>query len=125
MIKISVKSGCENAPKKEFLKTINIAFAKGNSDFLIDCVTDNMTWNIIGDKKIEGKDEFAKVLETMKAKKVSELILDSVLTHGKEGAVSGAIIMQNGEHYGFSDFYEFSGAKASKIKSITSYVIKI
>lgn len=125
MIKITVDADCGNAPKKEFLKELNIAFAKGNSNFLAECVTDHIIWNIVGDKKIEGKEKFIEELEKMKSKKASELILDRILTHGKEGAVSGIIRMQNGENYAFSDFYEFSGAKGVKVKSITSYVIGI
>lgn len=125
MTKITVSSDCGNAPKKEFLKKINIAFAKGNSDFLTDSVTDKIVWNIIGDKKIEGKEKFTEELEKMKTKKASKLILNRILTHGKEGAVSGIMKMQNGKKYAFSGFYEFSGAKGAKVKSITSYVIGI
>lgn len=125
MIKITVSADCGNAPKKEFLKAINIAFAKGNSDFLTESVTDKIVWNIIGDKKIEGKEDFTEELEKMKTKKASELILDRIITHGKEGAVSGIMKMQSGKKYAFSDFYEFSGAKGAKVKSITSYVIRI
>ena len=125
MTKITVSPDCGNAPKKEFLKEINIAFAQGNLDFLTESVTDKIVWNIIGDKKIEGKEKFTEELEKMKTKKASELILDRILTHGKEGAISGIMKMQNGKKYAFSDFYEFSGAKGAKVKSITSYVIVI
>ncbi|GET25548.1 nuclear transport factor 2 family protein [Prolixibacter sp. NT017] len=125
MTKITVGADCGNAPKREFLKEINIAFAKGNEDFLIDSVTDTIVWNMIGDRIIEGKETFKKELEKMKAEKVSELILDRILTHGKEGAVSGVMKMQNGKTYAFSDFYEFSGAKGVRVKSISSYIIEI
>jgi hypothetical protein len=125
MTKITVNADCGNAPKREFLKEINIAFAKGNSDFLAESVTDKIVWNIIGDKKIEGKEKFTEELKKMKAEKASELILDRILTHGREGAVSGIMKMQSGKKYAFSDFYEFSGAKGEKVKSITSYIIGI
>ncbi|MCX2678734.1 nuclear transport factor 2 family protein [Galbibacter sp. EGI 63066] len=125
MIKITVTPDCGNAPKREFLKEINIAFAKGNSDFIIESVTDKIVWEIIGDKIIEGKEKFTDELEKMKAEKASELILERVLTHGREGAVSGIMKMANGEKYAFSDFYEFSGAKGAKVKTIISYVIRI
>lgn len=125
MTKINSSPDCGNSPKREFLKEINIAFARGNVDFLTSSVTDDFIWIIIGDKKIEGKDKFTEELEKMKAKKASELILDRIITHGKEGAVSGMLIMQEGKKYAFSDFYEFSSAKGVKLKSITSYVIEI
>ncbi|WP_240905173.1 nuclear transport factor 2 family protein [Flagellimonas oceani] len=107
----------------EFLKEFNIAFAKGNTAFLIASVTDDVVWDIIGDKKIEGKQSFVGQLEKMKTDKTSELILHQILSHGKEGAANGILTMENGKKYAFSDFYLFKGAKGTKIKSITSYVI--
>ena len=125
MTKIVSKPNCGNSPKMEFLKEFNIAFAKGNVEFITGNVTDEIVWNIIGNKKIEGKAKFTEELEKMKSEKVSELIIDQILSHGKEGAASGTIKMQNGKEYAFSDCYKFKGAKGAKIKSITSYVIGI
>lgn len=125
MTKIVSSPNCGNSPKMEFLKDFNIAFAKGNVEFLIDSVTDEIVWNIIGAKKIEGKENYAEELKKMKEAKATELILDQILSHGKEGAANGIIKMQNDKKYAFSDFYIFHGAKGSKIKSITSYVIGI
>jgi len=109
----------------EFLKDFNIAFAKGNVEFIAKSVTDDIVWNIIGDKKIDGKENFSEELKKMKTEKVTELELDQILSHGKEGATSGTIMMENGKKYAFSDFYIFKGAKGAKIKLITSYVIEI
>ncbi len=109
----------------EFLKDFNIAFAKGNVEFIIESVTDEIVWDIVGDKKIEGKEKFIEELAKMKSKKATELIIDQILSHGKEGATNGIMKMQNGKNYAFSDFYKFKGAKGAKIKSITSYVIEI
>ena len=61
----------------------------------------------------------------MKVSIASELVLDKILTHGKEGAVNGTLKMQDGKKYAFSDFYEFSSGRDAKVKSIISYVIKI
>ncbi len=125
MTKITVKPDCGNAPKKELLKQLNIAFAKGNSDFLKEIISDDIEWDIMGDQKISSKKQFIRKLETLKSEKVSELILDRILTHGKEGAANGIIKMENGKKYAFSDFYEFTGAKGTKVRSITSYIVRI
>jgi len=109
----------------EFLKQLNIAFAEGNVAFLMENVTDDIIWNIIGDKKIKGIEAFSEELEKMKSVKASELILDQILSHGKEGAANGVMIMENGKQYAFSDFYIFQSAKGEKIKAITSYCIKL
>lgn len=125
MTKIISSPNCGNSPKMEFLKDFNIAFAKGDVEIIVDSVTDEIIWDIIGDRKIEGKENFTQELEKMKSENVSELRIDQILSHGKEGAANGIIKMQNGKKYAFSDFYKFQGAKGATIKSITSYVIEI
>ncbi|SFB91255.1 Ketosteroid isomerase-related protein [Flagellimonas taeanensis] len=125
MTKIIIASDCGNSPKREFLKKLNIAFAKGDMAFLDAYVTDSIRWEIIGNKTLEGKEAFLKELDTMKVSIASELVLDKILTHGKEGAVNGTLKMQDGKKYAFSDFYEFSSGRDAKVKSIISYVIKI
>lgn len=125
MTKIISNPNCGNSPKMEFLKQFNIAFAQGNVEFLRESVTDEIDWNLVGDRIIEGHTNFIKELEKMKSVKASELIIDQILSHGKGGAANGIIKMQNGKQYAFSDFYIFSDAKGTKIKTITSYVIQI
>lgn len=125
MTKIVSSPNCGNSPKMEFLKEFNIAFAKGNIEFITESVTDDIIWNIIGDKKIVGKENFTVELEKMKSEKVNELVLEQILSHGKEGAASGIMKMEDGKNYGFSDFYVFQGAKGKKLKSINSYLIEL
>ncbi len=125
MIKIIASPNCGNSPKMEFLKQFNIAFAEGNVEFLTEGVTDDIVWNVIGDKKNEGIKAFTEELEKMQSVKASELRIDQILSHGKEGAANGIMIMKNGTQYAFSDFYVFQSAKGEKIKTITSYCIKL
>ncbi|MEB2782946.1 nuclear transport factor 2 family protein [Algoriphagus sp. C2-6-M1] len=120
---INVKADCGNSPKMAFLKEFNIAVAEQNIKFLKESVSDTIIWDIVGDKKIEGKENFVQELE--KIKKTAELTLLQILSHGKEGATNGLIKIQNGEKYAFSNFYKFIGAKGSLIKSITTYLIKL
>ncbi|MCK0131565.1 nuclear transport factor 2 family protein [Flavobacteriaceae bacterium F08102] len=125
MTKIISSPNCGNSPKMKFIKQFNIAFAKGDVTFLMGNVTDDIVWNIIGDKKIEGIDIFREELEKMQAVKTTELILDQILSHGKEGAANGVMTMENGKHYAFSDFYVFQSTKGEMIKAITSYCLEV
>lgn len=125
MSKILSSPNCGNSPKMEFLKQFNIAFAEWNIAFLTKNVTDNIVWNIIGDKKVEGIKAFTKELEKMQSIKASELRIDQILSHGKEGAANGVKTMENGKEYAFSGFYVFQSAKGVKIKAITSYCMEI
>lgn len=66
MTKIISRPSCGNSPKMEFLKQFNIAFAEGNIRFLTESVTDDLVWNIMDNKKIEGKESFTEELKKMK-----------------------------------------------------------
>jgi hypothetical protein len=125
MVKITVSADCGNSPKKLFLKQLNIAFAEGDLAFVADSVTEDIAWHIVGDRRIQGKDDFVEALEQMKDRKAAALIISKVITHGKEGAVNGEIKMMDGKNYAYCDVYEFKGAKGASIKSIQSYVIEI
>lgn len=125
MVKINSSPNCGNSPKMEFLKAFNIAFAKGNLDFVLEGVSDEIVWDIVGNTTITGKESFADELQNMKTNTVAELTLHQILSHGKEGAVNGLMKMQDGKQYAFSDFYQFSSAKGTMIKSMTSYIIEI
>ena len=125
MVKISVAADCGNSPKKRFLKDFNIAYVEGNSDFLLDGVSDDFHLNTVGDRQIEGKAEFAQALAGTRKNPPTELTLATIITHGKEGAANGTIKTQDGRVFAFCDVYAFKSAKGDKIKSITSYVIEL
>lgn len=125
MTKIISSPNCGNSPKMEFLKQFNIAFAKGDVAFLTENVTDDIIWNMIGDKKLEGIKAFTEELEKMQSVKASELILNQILSHGKEGAANGVMTMESGKQYAFSDFYVFQSTKGEKINAITSYCLEV
>ena len=125
MTKVIKSEDCGNSPKNIFVQDLTVAFAKGDSKFLLDHVTDDIRWNRIGDKLIEGKDNFAEALKKLKNAEAVELMVHHVATHGKAGAVNGTTKLKNGKTYAFCDVYEFSNTKGDAVKEITSYVIEI
>lgn len=125
MTKIIVSEDCGNSPKNIFIEKLTAAFAKRDVKFILGKVADEIRWNIVGEKLIEGKDNFAAALERMKAEKVAELTIRHITTHGKAGAVDGTAILEDGKIRAFCDVYEFNGAKAIAVREITTYVIEI
>ena len=125
MAKIIISEDCGNSPKNIFVQKVTIAFAKRDSKFIINNVTDDIRWNVIGDRLIEGKDRFAKALEKMKKDSVEVLTIRHIATHGKAGAVDGTLRLENGRLRAFCNVYEFSNSKGSAIKEVTSYFIDI
>ncbi len=125
MAKIIIGEDCGNSPKKTFLKQFNISFAENDIAFIINNVSEDISWNIIGDKHIQGKKDFEEALEQMKNYIIKELTVSSIITHGRKGAVNGLMKMEDGKNYSFCDIYEFSGAKGTCVKSMISYVIEV
>jgi hypothetical protein len=125
-LKIICAEDCGNAPKKELLKEFNIAFAKNDISFIIENITDHVSWNIAGEPLIQGKDNFAETLKQMKKSKAIELHISNIITHGTTGAANGILIYENKKNYAFCHVYIFSSAaKNAKLKEITSYVIEV
>ncbi|NJN27476.1 MAG: hypothetical protein HC819_16635, partial [Cyclobacteriaceae bacterium] len=89
MTKITVSPDCGNAPRKQFLKDFNIAFATGDADFIIQHVCDDIEWNIHGDKHISGKEAFTKEIYIMKEYSADEVVIHTIITHGREAALNG------------------------------------
>ena len=125
MLKINVKTDCGHSPKRTFLRDFNIAFGKGDAKFIIAQVADDIVWEVMGERAIEGKDSFSKAIKEMKGKEVVEITIEKVVTHGKEGAVNGMMKMKDGKQYAFADFYEFKNTTSTTIKTMASYVVEI
>lgn len=125
MTKVKVSADCGNSPKMTLLKEFNIAFIKGDTETILDQVTEDISWELVGGWKLEGLEAFKAELDKMKDTTLTEATIERVVTHGKEGAANGILIGENGKKYAFADFYEFNSAKASRIKSITSYMIEL
>jgi len=125
MTRVIISEDCGNSPKNIFVQELTIALAKGDLKFALNSVTDDIRWNIVGDKAIQGKDRFAEALEAKKNDKAVELNIHHIATHGKTGAVDGRIKFKNKKSNAFCHVYEFSNAKGIAIKEITSYEIEI
>ena len=123
-MKLNIKADCGNSPKRELVKNLTIYFASYNLDQVKNYLEDNVTWTLVIDTPIKGMEQFIKTLEKMSHNKASELTIHSIVTHGKEAAIHGDMLMEDGNNFGFSDFYEFTSVKANKVKSIVSYVIQ-
>ena len=125
MTKVIIGEDCGNSPKNLFLEQMTVAFAKADIRFILERVTDDFHWEVVGDRLIEGKDSLAIELQKRKEDKIVELTIQHVATHGKTGAVDGKIKRNAGSLQAFCHVYEFQGAKATSIRAMTSYVIEI
>ncbi|MFD1095904.1 nuclear transport factor 2 family protein [Salegentibacter chungangensis] len=114
---------------EKFLREINEAFAKGNSDFITEHVTDNIVWNVVGDCRIKGKKNFRKVLDEMDVPENMQLDISNILVQERTAVVDGYIeVGKKGmklRRYAFCDIYKLSALKEPRIEELVSYVIEI
>lgn len=125
MTKITVHPDCGNAPKKQLLRDLNIAFARADVEGILEMFTDDISWRIIGEFEMRGVEQARQTLLQMKDAAVRELIIDSIIIQDREGAVSGTIIPENGKPVAFCDICQFQSAAGSKIRSIKTYTIEL
>jgi len=122
-MKLNIQTDCGNAPKKELIRDLTIYFVSYEIEKAMEYMDDDVVWTLVGDGPIAGKEPFAEALKEMMDNKAKELTIYSIVTHGKEAAVNGEMTMEDGNIFGFADFYEFASAGSSKVKNIRSYVI--
>lgn len=125
-LKIICEDDCGNAPKKAQLRDFNIAFARANTEEVLDYLTEDVIWNMVGEKTLKGKQEVAEFLKQMEDSPASELKIDYLITHGTDCAATGQLTFPGGEVVDFCDVYIFAGhAKDTKIKWIKSYAVDL
>lgn len=125
MTKVFASEDCGNSPKNLFVQNFVIALAAGDTSFVLSSITDDICWDIVGSRLVQGKDNFLRALEELNKESPQELHIVHVTTHGKVGAVNGTAVLEHGRTVAFCDMLEFSNAKGEALKAITSYGIEI
>ncbi len=128
MTTVTFPEDCGNSPRNLLLRDFNIAAAKGDLSFVERHLAEDVTWCLFepaGQKTIHGRE---KVLDELKNNLVIEPVefaIETVITHGKHGAVNGTIKATDGKTYVFCDVYTLSGhGKSDAITKMTSYIIE-
>lgn len=93
------------------------AFVLNNEHEIIELVTPDVSW------LISGVDNVVKAVCGSVMNGITELVLNQVLTHGREGAVQGILKLENKE-ISFSHFFHFASASGKKIKKIVSFYVE-
>ena len=125
MVELEINADCKNSPRKEFLKAFNTAFAEADVSFVETNLDDGVVWTMVGDWEAMGKAAVLEKVESMAASPTKKLVLQTVITHGRDASASGEMHMASGEVYGFCDVYTFAKTTGTMLKSITSYVIEV
>jgi hypothetical protein len=111
--------------RKPFLEKLNQAFASGDTSFLLDHVTDDIEWRIVGTDMISGKDAYELALKQMASPDPLELEINSIISDESNASVSGVMYIREGHYVEFCDVMKFKSADSNLITRITSYAIEI
>lgn len=108
-----------------FLEELNRAFANSDHQFMLDHVTDNFEWRIVGTDVISGKEAYAAALKEMASPEPLRFKIHSMITHGTEASVSGVMYITDEHYIEFCDVMKFKSAGSNLITRMTSYAIEI
>ncbi|HMR19506.1 MAG TPA: nuclear transport factor 2 family protein [Sphingobacterium sp.] len=122
-MKLNLPNECSNSPKQRLIQELFLSFAKRDYAAIIDYITNDVIWEIVGERMMTGKEDVHAFFEAYGTEPIEEIVLDYILTHGKFGAVGGKIIMATHIVY-FAEFYDFATAGSKKIRKIKSFVIQ-
>jgi len=125
MTRITIHADCGRAPKKQLLRDLNIAFAKADVEGILEFFRDDIRWRIMGEADLRGKEAVRAALEAMQEMVASELIIHSIITQGRAGAVNGLIRAEGGGSVAFCDICQFESPDGNKIQSMMSYAVEI
>ena len=110
-MKWEMNGSCGNSPKNQML-----------IDWLQDYIEENENLPFITEKsEIIYKSESILLSEFSIPTGISEMSLDTAITHGRDGALLGKAILDK-ESYPFALFFKFSLGKQPKIKTVTCIV---
>ena len=125
MPNITVKPDCGNSSEKALMRDLIIAFAKADVDGILAPMSDDIVWHLVGETVIEGKESVREMMEGMQNVGTSDLVIESIITHGREAAVNGVIRSNTGQSHAFCDVVQFTSVADLKIKTMTSYSIEL
>ena len=113
------------ANRKEIVQRINEAFAENNLEKVLSFCTDDITWTMVGDTTVQGKDAIRKWMASMNPQP-PRLTFQQALAEGDFVITRGAMTMpekKNGPSipYTFCDIYRFAG---DKVAELTAFVIR-
>ncbi len=71
-----------SAKNKKLIQKINEAYSKGNTEFVLDNLDNNIRWNIVGMPTIHGKKDFLKTMKMFELENFPNITVKNVIAEG-------------------------------------------
>ncbi len=108
---------------KQLLKKISEEFAKGNLQFCVAYLADNIKWNILGNSPIIGKEQVLEVSKMQELESFPIITIKNVVAEGYYVVVesTGKAKTKNGKPYNqtYCEVFKFDD---EKLQEITTYL---
>jgi uncharacterized protein len=113
------------ANRKEIVERINEAFAQNNLEKVLSFCTDDLTWTMVGDTTVRGKDSIRKWMASMNPQP-PRFSIQHTVAENDFVITRGDMTMQEKKNgpwipYTFCDIYRFVG---DKVGELTAFVIR-
>lgn len=105
---------------KDVVARVNAAFAANDTEGFLSCCADDVSWTMVGDETVKGKDDIRKWMTSMEAAP-PHFTVDYVIAEGDMAAAHGDMTMKGtdgkAESYSYCDLYRFSGDKIAELRA--------
>ena len=111
--------------RKEIVQQINQGFAENNLEKVLSFCVDDLTWTMVGDTTVKGKDAIRKWMASMDPQP-PQFTIQQIVAEGDLVVTRGDMLMQQKKNgpsipYTFCDIYRFKG---DKVAELTAFVIR-
>ena len=110
---------------KEVVKKVNKAFAENKPEVFLSACSDDVYWQIVGDRSFRGKKAVEEFMKSMKDMEPPKFAVDEVIEDGDTVTSCGSMTMKNKngqtDPYSFCDIYRF---RNDEIVELNSLVVK-
>jgi ketosteroid isomerase-like protein len=110
---------------KEIVRKINDAFSANNVEGFLEHCSDSVSWTMVGDRTVNGKDAVRSFMDEMKCPEPPVFTVDRMIADDDSVVCYGGMTMKDGEgqssDWTYCDIYHFADGK---VKELSSFVIK-
>jgi len=99
---------------------MSVALAGADAGLIDSLAVPELVWLHVGEKTLEGQDAVLSAIR--KSGPATEVAIESVVSHGRAGAVNG-IITRSDKRTAFCHMFEFNNTKCTHVKSISTYSV--
>ena len=111
--------------RKDIVQRINEGFAENNLEKVLSFCTDDITWTMVGDTTVRGKDPIRQWMASMNPQP-PQLAIHQTIGEGDTVVARGDMVMRENKDgppipYTFCDIYRFAG---EKVIELTAFVVR-